>query len=128
MDLLTPPPPGEPPPQGFSGEERLWATFAHLAGALGWIVPLGNIIAPLVLWLWQKDKSAFVGDQAKEALNFQITVTLAVTASVMLMYVLIGFLLIAVVSLFALVMMVIAAVKANRGQYFRYPLTFRFVR
>lgn len=128
MDFRSPPPVGETPPQGFSDGERLWATLAHLSGLLGWIIPIGNIIAPLVVWFWQKDKSAFVSDQAKEALNFQITVTLAAAASSLLMFVLIGFLLLGLVGLFALVVMVIAAVKAYRGQYYRYPLSFRFVR
>ena len=117
----------EPPPENLSEEERLWATFAHLSGLLGWIIPMGNVVAPLIIWLWQKEKSLFVATQAKEALNFQITVTIAATASVMLMYVLIGFLLIGIVGLYALVIMIIAAVKANRGRPYRYPLSFRFI-
>lgn len=128
MDLRTPPEPGETPPGGFSNEERLWATLAHLSGLAGWVIPLGNVVAPLLIWLWQREKSVLVEDQAKEALNFQLTVTLAATASFVLMYVLIGFLLIVIVGLFALVMMVIAAIKANRARFYRYPLTFRFVR
>lgn len=128
MDLQKRPPPGETPPQGFSDEERLWATLAHLSGLVGWVIPLGNILAPLIIWLWQKDRSAFVGDQSREALNFQLTVTLAAAASVLLMAVAIGFLLMIVVGVYALVVMVIAAVRANRGVYYRYPLSFRFVR
>lgn len=127
MDLQSQPPPGPTPPEGFSDKERLWATFAHLSGLAGSVIPLGNVIAPLILWFWQKENSVFVGDQAREALNFQLTVTLAATASVLLMYVLIGFLLLLVVGLYAFVITVIAAVKANRGKYYRYPLTFRFV-
>lgn len=127
MALQDRPPAGATPPQGFSEEERLWATLAHLSGLAGWVIPLGNVVAPLLLWLWQKDQSVFVGDQAKEALNFQLTVTIAATASALLMVVLIGFLLLALVGVYALVVMIIAAIKARQGIYYRYPMSFRFI-
>lgn len=118
---------GFTPQADLTDEERLWATFSHLSGLLGWVFPLGNLIAPAALLWWHKDQSRFVSDQAKEALNFQLTLTLAVMASVMLMYVLIGFLLMGLVIFYGFVMLVIAAVKANKGTYYRYPLTFRFI-
>jgi uncharacterized Tic20 family protein len=71
---------------------------------------------------------AFVDDQGKEALNFQITVFGAAVISFFLMFILIGFLLIFVVGLGALVLTIIAAIKANEGVAYRYPLTIRLIK
>ncbi len=102
--------------------------FAHLSALIGLIVPFGNVLGPLVIWLVQKDKMAFVDDQGKEALNFQITVFGAAVISFFLMFILIGFLLIFVVGLGALVLTIIAAIKANEGVAYRYPLTIRLIK
>ncbi|MEZ5454934.1 MAG: DUF4870 domain-containing protein [Lysobacteraceae bacterium] len=111
-----------------SSEQRQWAMFAHLSALIGLIVPFGNVLGPLVIWLVQKDKMAFVDDQGKEALNFQITVFGAAVISFFLMFILIGFLLIFVVGLGALVFTIIAAIKANEGVAYRYPLTIRLIK
>jgi uncharacterized protein len=83
---------------------------------------------PLEVQRRQKDKMAFVDDQGKEALNFQITVFGAAVISFFLMFILIGFLLIFVVGLGALVLTIIAAIKANEGVAYRYPLTIRLIK
>lgn len=130
--LPPPPSPVSPPPPSGNGlpssEQRQWAMFAHLSALIGLIVPFGNVLGPLVIWLVQKDKMAFVDDQGKEALNFQITVFGAAVISFFLMFILIGFLLIFVVGLGALVFTIIAAIKANEGVAYRYPLTIRLIK
>ena len=130
--LPPPPSPVSPPPPSDNGlpssEQRQWAMFAHLSALIGLIVPFGNVLGPLVIWLVQKDKMAFVDDQGKEALNFQITVFGAAVISFFLMFILIGFLLIFVVGLGALVLTIIAAIKANEGVAYRYPLTIRLIK
>ncbi|HRD72589.1 MAG TPA: DUF4870 domain-containing protein [Aquimonas sp.] len=130
--LPPPPSPVAPPPPSDNGlpssEQRQWAMFAHLSALIGLIVPFGNVLGPLVIWLVQKDKMAFVDDQGKEALNFQITVFGAAVISFFLMFILIGFLLIFVVGLGALVLTIIAAIKANEGVAYRYPLTIRLIK
>jgi uncharacterized Tic20 family protein len=130
--LPPPPSPVAPPPPSDNGlpssEQRQWAMFAHLSALIGLIVPFGNVLGPLVIWLVQKDKMAFVDDQGKEALNFQITVFGAAVISFFLMFILIGFLLIFVVGLGALVFTIIAAIKANEGVAYRYPLTIRLIK
>jgi uncharacterized Tic20 family protein len=134
--LPPPPSPAAPPPAARppsdnglpSSEQRQWAMFAHLSALIGLIVPFGNVLGPLVIWLVQKDKMAFVDDQGKEALNFQITVFGAALISAFLMLILIGFLLIFVVGLGALVLTIIAAIKANEGVAYRYPLTIRLIK
>lgn len=124
----TPPPPVPPSDSGSpSAEERQWALFAHLSALSGFIIPFGNILGPLVIWLIKKDTLAFVNDQGKEALNFQITVMIAVLVSAGLTVILIGFLLLPIVGIGALVLTIMAAVKANGGERYRYPFTLRLV-
>ena len=110
-------------------DERQWAMFCHLAGLAKYIpVPLSNIIAPVVLWQIKKDQWPFVDDQGKEAVNFQISVTIYVIVCCLLFCVGIGVFLLPVVGVFDLVFMIIAALKANQGELYRYPLTIRFVK
>lgn len=111
-----------------SKEERNWALAAHLAAFAGFVIPFGNLIGPLVVWLIKKDEMPFVADQGREALNFQITMALAFLVCMALMLVLIGLLLIWVVAIFDLVMTILAAIKASEGQAYRYPLTLRLIK
>ncbi|KGQ20706.1 Tic20 domain containing protein [Lysobacter dokdonensis DS-58] len=112
---------------GISQEERQWAMFAHLSALIGLVIPFGNIIGPLVIWLIKKDTMPFTGEQAREALNFQITVTLAMVVSAILILVVIGFFLMILIGLAALVLTIIAAIKANEGNSYRYPFTLRLI-
>lgn len=102
-------------------DERMWATFAHLGIVAGLVIPLGSILAPLIIWLVQKDKSGFIDEHAKEALNFQITMLIAFIISGILMLVIIGFFLIIAVAIIDLVYSIIAATKANNGEPYKYP-------
>lgn len=103
-------------------EERTAALLAHLSPLVG----LG-LIAPLVIYLLKKDESPFVADQAKEALNFHITVTLAVIASAILIVIVVGIFLLMAVAIGATVLSIVAAIKANDGERYRYPFTLRLV-
>ncbi|MFN7948430.1 MAG: DUF4870 domain-containing protein [Blastocatellia bacterium] len=113
--------------QPVTQDEKTFATLAHLSALAGCIIPFGNILGPLIIWMMKKDQSWFVNDQGKEALNFQITLTIALIVSFLLMFLLIGFILMPVVGLFGLIMAVIAALKANQGEVYRYPLTIRLI-
>lgn len=126
-ESVNPPPPSEPAIGAPSAEERQWAMFAHLAALAGVIIPLGSIIGPLVIWLIKKDTMPFVNDQGKEALNFNITVGIAAVVSWILCFILIGFLLLAVLAVGWLVFVIIATIKANEGTTYRYPFTLRLV-
>ena len=99
--------------------------FAHLSALSGAIIPFGNIIGPLVVWQIKRDLDPFVDAQGKEAVNFQISVTLAGLVCVPLMLILIGFPLLALVTIGALVLTIIAGIKANEGQAYRYPFCWR---
>ena len=110
-------------PDPVPGESRGWAAAAHLVPLIGL-----SFVAPLVIWLIKRDEDAFVEYHSREALNFQITLIIYFIASVLLMLVLIGFILIFVVGIFAFVVMIVAGVKAAGGEFFRYPLNIRFVK
>ncbi len=90
-------------------------------------MPLGNILGPLIMFLIKKDEYPFGGDQAKEALNFNISCTLYLLISIALCVVIIGFVLLPILGIFWLVATIIAAVRSNEGVSYRYPLCIRFV-
>ena len=113
-----------PPP---SQEERTWGMLAHLS-ALVQFLGVPSIVGPLVVWLVKKDTMPFVNDQGKEALNFQITVLIAAIISAALICVVVGIFMLIAVGLYALIFSIIAAVKANEGVAYRYPLTIRLVK
>lgn len=103
--------------------------LTHLLALCGFIgIPFGNIIGPLVLWLVKKDTMPFVDDQGKEAVNFQISLTIYAIISGLLTLVLIGFLLLAVVYIGGLVLVIMAAIAANEGKTYRYPFTIRLIK
>lgn len=108
-------------------EERNWAMFCHLGGFCGYFIPLGHIIVPLVLWLIKRHEYPFVNEHGKEALNFNISMTIYTIASVILAFLLVGFLLLAVLFVFQIVVIIKAAIEANKGGYYSYPLTIRFL-
>ncbi|MBU3058865.1 DUF4870 domain-containing protein [Pseudomonas indica] len=111
-----------------SQQARQWAMFCHFAAFLGLVFPFGNLLGPLIVWQIKKDFDPFVDAQGKEALNFQITVAIAVVACFLLMLVVIGFPLLALVSIGALVLTIIGGIKANEGQAYRYPFCLRLVK
>jgi hypothetical protein len=109
-------------------EERKWAMFAHIGTFSSMFVPLGNIIAPIVIWQIKKNESDFIVDQAKESLNFQITLMIYALISFLLVFIIIGFFMIFALILFSLIMVIVAGVKANEGEHYRYPMTIRLVK
>lgn len=98
------------------------AMLAHLLGIFT------GFIGALVIWLIKKDQSAFIDDQAKEALNFEITVTLACFVSSILVFILIGIFLMWAVIIANIVFCILAAVAASKGQAYRYPFAIRLVK
>ncbi len=109
-------------------QEKTWAMLCHLGTFAGLIIPFGHIIAPLVIWLIKKEESPFVEDQGKESLNFQISLTIYFFVASILTFILIGFVLLPALAIFAIIMVIIASVKANDGEKFRYPLCIRFIK
>jgi len=112
----------------LSKDAKTFGMLCHLIAFAGLIIPLGNIIGPLVIWLLKKDEFEFVDDQGKESLNFQISVVIYAIISAILMLLIIGIFLLVALGIFAAVMMIIATIRANEGQRYRYPLTIRFLK
>ncbi len=101
--------------------------LCHLLGLAGCVFPFGGIIGPLVMWLVQKDKSAYVDYHGKEALNFQITVAIATACCLATFFLIVPLGLALLVTIAGFVFSVIGALKARDGIYYRYPLTLRLL-
>jgi hypothetical protein len=106
----------------------MWAMLCHLSALSGFIIPFGSLLGPLVVWQIKKNQYPIVDDQGKEALNFQITVTLAAIVSAILIVLLIGIFLLIAVGVASLVFTIIAAIKANNGETYRYPFALRLIK
>ncbi len=132
MSTPTPetPPPGPSPEPMSAKDERMWAMFCHVSTLAGYVIPVPgiNVIAPLIVWMLKKDEYPLVNDQGKEAINFQINILIYVIVSALLICVYVGIFLLGAVVIYSVVMTVIAMIKANQGEYYRYPLTIRFLR
>ena len=106
---------------------RTWAMLCHLSGLALFVgIPFGNIIGPLVVWLVKKDEFPFVDEQGKESLNFQISITIYAFVAALLVFIVIGIPLLMLLILADVILIVVAAVKTNSGQHYRYPLTIQF--
>ncbi|MGZ5416293.1 MAG: DUF4870 domain-containing protein [Nocardioides sp.] len=129
------PPPGEgqPPQQPGYGpltvptsEEKNWALAAHVGTFVAAWFAMG-FLAPLIIMLVKGNDSAFVRRHAVESLNFQISLLIYLVVSFILAFILIGFVLMAAVGVFALVVIILATIKAANGEDYRYPLCIRMV-
>jgi len=110
-------------PVGQAGQDKTIAILVHIGGFLF------SGLVPLIVYLLKKDESdQFTTDNAREALNFQITVLLAYCACFILSFILIGLFMFWMVGLANLVLSVVASVKASNGITYRYPLTIRLIK
>jgi uncharacterized Tic20 family protein len=112
---------GETSPMTPSSDEKNIATITHLGGTVFSFVPA------LIVWILKKDDSAYISEQAKEALNFQITVLVAQFIAGILAFILIGFVLMGIIWLANIVLCIIAAISSSKGEQYRYPLTIRLI-
>ena len=110
-----------------ASEERKLAALCHLSSLCGFLIPFGNLITPLIIWIIYKEKYDFLDKHGRECLNFQISLTIYGIVSGLLSIVFIGFILLPIVIITGIILTVIAAVKANEGKNYRYPLTIRFL-
>jgi len=104
-----------------SNDDKNIATITHLLGIFFCIVPA------LIVWLLKKDDSAYLADQAKEALNFQITLLIAYVVAWILVWILVGFVLLGIIWLGNIVLCIIAAISTSKGETYRYPWTIRLI-
>lgn len=111
-----------------NNDESNWGMFAHLSALAGFFIPFGSLIAPLIIWLTKGKESAFVAEQAKEALNFQISMVIVFIICFVLSFILIGLLLMGLAAIADLVFVILATLTASKGQLYRYPYTLRLVK
>ncbi len=111
-------------------EENNWALVAHLS-SLSTYVGIPGFIGPLVIWLVKKDTMPFASEQAKEALNFQISLfiygIICALLTLTLIFALIGIPGLLVLAVLHFVFAIIATIKAGEGESYRYPLTIRLI-
>ncbi len=104
-----------------SADERNFAVITHLAGTVFFFIPA------LIIWALKKNESSYIADQAKEALNFQITVMIAMMVAQALIWVLIGLALIPMVWIGNIILCILAAIATSKGETYRYPLNLRLI-
>ena len=127
----VPPPPESAPllpaPVTSTPEERQWAMFCHLGGLLGHaLVGFGHVVVPLVLWLIKREQMPFVNQEGKEAVNFQLSITVYAIVSGLASFC-IGFLMLIAVGIFDLVVVIMACIDVSNGKAYKYPLCIRFI-
>jgi len=113
---------------GLHKEEKTYGMLCHLLAFSGVIIPLGNILGPLIIWLLKKDQSSYVDMHGKESLNFQISNMIYSIISGLLIFVLIGFITTAILFVFWIAFTIIGSIRASEGNAYRYPLTIRFLK
>ncbi|NNC88868.1 MAG: DUF4870 domain-containing protein [Akkermansiaceae bacterium] len=136
QDQAPAPQAASPAPASQSVTENQWAMFTHLAALAGLIIPYGNLVGPLILWVLKKDELPEVDRHGKEAVNCQISASIYMTVGgaigTFLLAILIGIpilLLVGVVWLvFVIILPIIAGLKAKEGEFYRYPMTIRFLK
>ena len=107
----------------------MWAMLCHLVALVGLLGNgVGFLLGPLVVWLLKREDDPFVDEQGKEAVNFQITMFIAALICAPFVLVLIGILFLIVIGLMMTIFPIIGAIKANEGESYRYPLSFRFIK
>ena len=104
-----------------SNDDKNIATVTHLGGTVFSFIP------GLLVWILKKDDNAYIADQAKEALNFQITILIASFVASILIWLLIGFILLPIVWVVNIVFCIAAGIASSKGETYRYPLCLRLI-
>ncbi|WP_257350224.1 DUF4870 domain-containing protein [Pseudalkalibacillus decolorationis] len=113
----------------LSKDAKNWGMFAHLSGFAGYLTfALGFVLGPLIIWLMKRDEYTYVNYHGKEAINFQISFLIYGCIAGALMVVLIGFVLLPIVGILHLIFTIIGSIRASEGNFYRYPLTIRFIK
>ncbi len=111
----------------LSETERNWSMLCHLAAFAGFIFPFGGIIGPLICWLSRRDESIWVDENGKASLNFQLSILLYMVLAFPLCFIIIGFPIIGTLIILKVICIIIASVKASKGEEFRYPVSIPFI-
>ena len=107
---------------------RTWSAFIHASALLGVFLHFpGHLLPPLILWLIKRDESAEIDAHGKEALNFQISMLIYNLVAAVFCLILIGFFFLAILWVLNAIFVIIAAIQASDGKFYRYPMMIRFI-
>lgn len=115
-------------PQMDSKQVNNWAMLCHLLALAGLVIPFGNVVGPLIIWLLKREESPVIDSNGKESLNFQISISIYMIVAGFLTMILIGFVILPIVGVFGIIVVIIATLKASKGEDYRYPLCIRFIK
>lgn len=107
--------------------ERNWSMLCHLSAFAGFFFPFGGIIGPLICWLTRKDESEWVNLNGRNALNFQLSMLLYMVLAVPLVFIVVGIPILIILSILKVVCIILASVKAPKGELFKYPISIPFI-
>ncbi len=107
--------------------ERNWSMLCHLSAFAGFFFPFGGIIGPLICWLTRKDESEWVNLNGRNALNFQLSILLYMVLAVPLVFIVVGIPILIILSILKVVCIILASVKAPKGELFKYPISIPFI-
>ncbi len=113
--------------RSLSESERNWAMLCHLSAFAGFFFPFGGIIGPLICWLSRKDESLWVDENGKASMNFQLSVLLYIVLAIPLCFIIVGIPIILFLGLLKIICIVVASIKASKGERFKYPVTIPFI-
>lgn len=132
---IQPPPPVAPPPANSEAQARTWNMWCHLSVLSAFIIPFGNLLGPFLVWQIKKHEFPSVEAHAKAALNFQLTILIALVLGAAIAFILafvcVGYLLfplLGLIGLCGIIVPIIAGVRANDGVDYKYPYTIEFLK
>ena len=111
----------------LSETERNCAMLCHLSAFAGYFFPFGGIIGPLICWLTRKDESQWVDQNGKQSMNFQLSILLYMVLAIPLCFILIGIPIVIFLGFLEVICIIIASVKAAKGEEFKYPISIPFI-
>lgn len=120
--------PATPTPIAPTEEERTWAMLCHLSALTGFFSVIGWFLGPFLLWQIKKAQFPGIAAHGRAAINFQLSVLLYAVGATLLILIAIGVPLLFALGLFNVICIVLAAIKANQGEPWTYPLTLRFLK
>ncbi len=107
---------------------RTWTALCHASALLGVLLHFpGHILGPLIVWLVKRGDSPEIDAHGKEALNFQISMLIYNAVAAVFCLILVGFVFLAILWVLNAVFVIIAAIQASEGKFYRYPMTIRFI-
>jgi len=112
---------------GSAFDDKQWAMICHLGALGGFLFPFGNVIIPAVIWSMKKESSDLIDQHGKESINFQLSLLIYYFVAGILCIILIGFPLLLALFLIQVISIIQATITADKGEFYNYPITIRFI-